>query len=164
MNDSRALRMIAVTLALVAAPVLLLTVGMAADGPPAAGDGGAPKLDASTTVRIVFQTIPPEKAVVMWGPRPLGKIGGKRTPLIIFRPRDSGPLDVVIRADGYLPVHTRAYTFTDSKLDVKLTLAGEKHTLFGYREELPDAGAPDGGATPPVMTGPPSPDAGRRRD
>jgi hypothetical protein len=61
-------------------------------------------------------------------------------------------MDIVVHADGYLPVHTRAYTFTDSKVVVKLTKVTDKKTLFGYREELPDAGGPpagDGGARPP---------------
>ena len=64
------------------------------------------------------------------------------------RPRDSGPLDLTIRASGFLPVHTRAYSFTDSRVAVKLTPPSEKNKLFGYREEPaanPDAGVP---ATP----------------
>jgi hypothetical protein len=120
-------------------------------------DGGAP-MELSPKVRIVFQTIPSEKAVVMWGKKPLGNIRGKNKPLIIERPRDSGPIDVVVRAQGYLPVHSRAYTFTDSKLYVKITPVEEKKTLFGYRDPLPDAGAPEAGAP----MGPPPPDAGPR--
>ena len=123
-------------------------VGLAVHGAsqapaPAAPDAGAP---LSSNVKVVFQTIPPEKARVMWGKKPIGLIKGKNKPLIIERPRDSGPIDVVVRADGYLPVHSRAYTFTDFKLYVKLTKLEEKKSLFGYREALPDAGAPEAGA------------------
>ena len=53
------------------------------------------------------------------------------------RPRDSGPLDVVVKSDGFVTVQTRAYTFADSKVAVKLTKLEEKNTLLGYREELP---------------------------
>ena len=55
-----------------------------------------------------------------------------------------------MKSDGFCPVQTRAYTFADTKVAVKLTPLDQKNTLLGYREELP----PDGGA-------PPSP--GRRR-
>ena len=72
-------------------------------------------------------------------------------PLIVQRPRDSGPLDVIVRADGCVPVQTRAYTFEDSKVAVHVTPNDQKNTLLGYREEQPpDGGAPggnpDGGA------------------
>jgi len=127
-----------------------------------AAEGGPPQ-PISPNVKVVFQTVPPEKAMVYWGKRLLGIINRipKRS-LIIERPRDSGPLDVVVRSKGYLPVRTRAYTFTDSKVFVKLTPLEEKKKLFGYREEIPDAGTPEAGA-PPFM-GPPAaaPDAGAR--
>ena len=61
------------------------------------------------------------------------------------RPRDSGPLDVVVRAEGCIPVQTRAYTFEDSKVAVKVTPNDQKNTLLGYREEIPaDGGMPAG--------------------
>jgi hypothetical protein len=51
-------------------------------------------------------------------------------------------------------VQTRAYTFADSKVAVKLTPPDQKKTLLGYREAPPDAGeatngeshGPDAGA------------------
>jgi hypothetical protein len=101
------------------------------------------------TVRIFIQTVPPRKAQVKWGGRLLGTIPAPRA-LVVERPRDSGPLDLVLRAPGFLPVHTRAYTFTDSRVAVKLTPPSEKNKLFGYREE--PAANPDGG-----VTGPPTP-------
>jgi hypothetical protein len=123
----------------------------------ASPDAGAPG-ELSSKVKIVFQTIPPEKATVLWGKKSIGLIKGKNKPLIIERPRDSGPMDVVIKAQGYLNVHSRAYTFTDSKLYVKLTKVEDKKTLFGYREELPDAGAPEAGV--PQVAQPYRPDGG----
>ena len=87
---------------------------------------------------------------MFWGKKKLGAIA-PHAPLIVQRPRDSGPLDVVVRADGCVPVQTRAYTFEDSKVAVKVTPNDEKNTLLGYREEIPagDGGmptsTPDGG-------------------
>jgi hypothetical protein len=142
--------MLALALALALALVLARATAVEAPG------GGAP--DAGTaTVRILFQTVPPERAVVLWGRKPIGYIRGLRRSLVVERPRDSGPLDVVIRAEGYLPVHTRAYTFTDSKLYVRLTRVTEKRKLLGFREELPDRGAPDGAAADGPIA---APDAG----
>jgi hypothetical protein len=119
------------------------------------------------TVRITVQTVPPRKALVKWGNKNLGMIPTPK-PLVVVRPRDSGPLDLVIRASGYIAVHTRAYTFSDSRLAVKLTPVAEKNTLFGYREELPPEGStPDGGVAPPeppkpepAPAGPPVPATG----
>jgi hypothetical protein len=106
--------------------------------PAQASDAGAPK----STVKLVFRTFPPRRALVMWGGKRLGFID-RNAPLVVERPRDSGPLDVVIRADRYLPVHTRAYTFNDSAIDVRITPIEKKDTIYGYKEPLPpDAGAP----------------------
>ena len=72
--------------------------------------------------------------------QPAGEAG-----TLIERPRDSGPLDVVVSSDGYLRVQTRAYTFADSKVAVKVTPLDQKNTLLGYREEIPaDGGMPAG--------------------
>ena len=109
-------------------------------------------------VSITLQTFPPRKAVVKWGNKTLGMIPVPR-PLVVVRPRDSGPLDLVVRAAGFLPVHTRAYTFSDSRVAIKLTPVSEKNTLFGYRAEVPPEGAasPDGGAPPPASPPAPAP-------
>jgi hypothetical protein len=122
------------------------------------GDDVVPpvKLD---TVHISIQTVPPRKAQVKWGRKSLGFIPAPR-PLVVERPRDSGPLDLTIRASGFLPVHTRAYTFTDSRVAMKLTPPAEKNKLFGYREEPaanPDAGTPTAPAAP--APGAPTPGA-----
>lgn len=124
---------------------------------PAPSGTQAPKPVAkrAPSVRLTFRTVPPKKATVMWGKKRLGVIDPK-TPLIVQRPRDSGPLDLVVRAEDCLPVHTRAYTFTDSTIAVKVTPVDQKNTVYGYREELPpeeegaalpDASGAGGGAT-----------------
>jgi hypothetical protein len=122
-------------------------------------DAGA---STSDTVRILIQTVPARKAQVRWGRKLLGTIPAPR-PLVIERPRDSGPLDIVIRASGYLPVHTRAYTFSDSRVSVKLTPPAEKSKLFGYKQEPapnPDGGVPADSPWPAPTTptaAPPAP-------
>ena len=115
--------------------------------PPAEAASNTP----SAKVRIVFKTVPPTKATVNWGKKKLGFIKPK-APLIIERPRDSGPIDVVIHAEGCLPVHSRVYTFTDSTLSVKVTPPDKKNTVFGYKEAPPEdengeptGTTPDGG-------------------
>jgi hypothetical protein len=126
-------------------------VPAAAPQQPAAAQP-APAAPPSANVRIVFTVLPStKKATVMWGKKRLGIIE-KGKPLIVPRPRDSGPLDVIVRAEGCLPVQTRAYTFADSKVAVKVTPLDQKNTLLGYREEMPSAdggvlpsGGPDGG-------------------
>ena len=150
---------------LLAGSALLVVLGLAAavglgaedaDESPAAGEPSGKKTDDK--VNITVQTVPPRKAVVKWGNKTLGVIPVPR-PLVVVRPRDSGPLDLVVRAAGFLPVHTRAYTFSDSRVAIKLTPVGEKNTLFGFRQEVPPEGAasPDGGAPPPVPAPPPAP-------
>ena len=125
-------------------------------GKVAEGETPAAKAD---TVHISIQTIPPRKAQVKWGRKSMGIIPAPR-PLVVERPRDSGPLDLAIRASGFLPVHTRVYTFTDSRVSVKLTPPSEKNKLFGYREEPapnPDAGVPGAPAAPAAPAATPEP-------
>ncbi len=126
---------------------------------PAAAPGQAAPVAAppSDKVRITFTVWPPSlKAMVYWGRKRLGMIAPHQ-PLIVERPRDSGPLDVLVRAQGFLPVQTRAYTFGDSKVSVKMTPPDQKKTLLGYREAPPDAGVP------PATAESHTPDAGVMR-
>jgi hypothetical protein len=98
----------------------------------------------SATVQITLKTAPTVHASVTMGKTRLGSIA-PRAPLVLERRRDSGPLDLVIRAPGFLTVHTRAYTFDNNVIEIRLTRYDKKNTLYGYREPLPpdeDAGAP----------------------
>jgi hypothetical protein len=140
---------------------LVAAVGMGAEDAPKTPAAAEPEAAAQKTddkVHITLQTVPPRKAVVKWGNKNLGMIPVPR-PLVLVRPRDSGPLDLVVRAAGFLPVHTRAYTFSDSRVAVKLTPVSEKKTLFGYRQEIPPEGAvsPDAGAPPAPSAPAPTP-------
>jgi hypothetical protein len=103
-------------------------------------------LGEADTVKITLLTVPPApRVLVFWGKRRLGVIAPKQ-PLILQRPRDSGPMDLILQSEGYVPVQTRAYTFADNKLTVKLTPLAQKNTLLGYRQELPPDATLDGGA------------------
>ena len=108
--------------------------------PPAAAPEPRP-----AKVKIVVRAVP--KAQVSWGKLKLGP-----TPVTLMRPRDSGPVDLVVRADGYLPVHTRAYTFRNDALTVRLTKIDQKQSLLGAKREPPPeppaAPSPDGGTAP----------------
>jgi hypothetical protein len=73
---------------------------------------------------------------VTWGRRLLGE-----TPLVLKWPRDSGPVDIVVKAQGYVPVHTRLYTFADDRVVVKLVDDEGKKTVFGYKREAPPPAA-----------------------
>jgi hypothetical protein len=104
----------------------------------ATADAGAP---LSPNVKLTFRTYPPRRAVVTWGAKRLGFIDRGR-PLVVERIRDSGPLDVIVRSQGFLPVHVRAYSFSDANVDVKITPLDKQDTLYGYQQPLTDAGVP----------------------
>ena len=117
-------------------------------GYAAAVDGGvgheqeAPK--EQTTVKIMIRVIPARpKSKVFWGKKLMGE-----TPLDIVRPRDSGPVDLVVKNDGFFNVHTRAYTYKNDILYVKLTKLADKMKLLGAKQEIPPEGTPDGGVPP----------------
>jgi hypothetical protein len=51
----------------------------------------------------------------------------------VKRPRGSGPVDLEIRADGYLPHHTRLYADRDDKVNVRLYRVEEAPGLLGFK-------------------------------
>jgi len=155
MTPSARVGLAALAAALVAGPFALLAAADDGGAPAAAPAPAAQPKTPSPNVRIVFTVIPStKKATVTWGKKKLGIIA-PHAPLIVQRPRDSGPLDVIVKSDGCVSVQTRAYTFEDSKVSVKLTPNDQKNTLLGYREEEPTA---DGGVPMPAQ----NPDAGAR--
>lgn len=91
------------------------------------------------TVTLAFTTVPRVKARVYYGKKLLGT-----TPFSVEWPRDSGPVDVVVRAHGFLRVNTRAYTFRDDNVSVTLTRPGSASRLLGYKapivEDEPEEG------------------------
>lgn len=100
----------------------------------------------SPNVRLKLEVHPKtHRAKVYWGRKLLGV-----APLDFQRPRRSGPLELVIQADGYLDYHTRMFTDRDETLVVRMVHLSEQNTLLGYRQ------TPDAGVSPTAK----SPDAG----
>jgi len=129
----------AVTLAAAGLCLAFAGLAIAKDG-GGVEDGGEEARDPNI-VRITIRTEPEVRAEVKWGRQVLG-----RTPLLLERPRDSGPMDIVLTAPRYLTVRTRIYTFEDDRVFVRMTREADKHLIFGYRKPPPDAGVLDGGA------------------
>lgn len=83
---------------------------------------------AEVTIRLLVE--PPNRAHVFWGVKDLGP-----APLELRRPRGSGPLDLVVRAPGYLTFHTRVFTDRDDRLSIRMVPVTEAATVFGFRPE-----------------------------
>jgi hypothetical protein len=94
-------------------------------------------------VKIIVRSIPP-KAFVFWGKKNLGP-----TPVTLERPTDSGPVDLVVRAEGYFPLHTRAYTVKNDPILVRLTRLADRMSIFGAKKELPPEPSPSPAPTAP---------------
>ena len=87
----------------------------------------------SDTVKIKLLGGDRRQAHVFWGRKDLGV-----APLEVERPRNSGPLDLVVIAPGYLPFHARAFTDRDDLISFHLYTAAEAPQLLGYRaSEVP---------------------------
>jgi len=87
----------------------------------------------SETVTLTLAISPPVKAFVMWGSRQLARAAPDNPTIELQRPRSSGPLDLDIRADGFLPHHTRLYTDRNDKVNVHLVREAEAPSLLGFR-------------------------------
>jgi hypothetical protein len=77
------------------------------------------------TIKLLAEAA--KKAHVFWGRKDLGL-----APLEIQRPRGSGPLDLVVSAPGFLPLHTRVFTDRDDVLSLRLYDADGARGLLGY--------------------------------
>ncbi|MEO6952898.1 MAG: hypothetical protein ABI321_13920 [Polyangia bacterium] len=94
----------------------------------------------------IFVRTSPTKMFVHWGKKNLGL-----TPLTVERPRDSGPVDLVLRGTGFFPMHTRAYTVKNDTISVKMVKLADRMTVFGAKAEVPVTPDPlDPTAVPPV--------------
>lgn len=106
----------------------LLREAVATRKPPAP----APRVpeDAAPVDMVTIHVLvePPQRAHVIWGAKDFG-LG----PLDIRRPRGSGPLELLVRAPGYLTLHTRAFTERDSTLSVHLVPEAEASRFPGYQ-------------------------------
>jgi len=124
---------------------------------PSPTPSGAAVKPLPPKVKIIVHSRGPDKgtAFVFWGKKKLGE-----TPVTLERPRDSGPVDLVVRSEGWFPVHTRAYTFRNDVLYVKMTKLEDRLTIYGAKHEAgepPPGGMPlDGGVPPPTPAPPPA--------
>ena len=121
-------------------------IGEPGDAAAAGGDDGSlvgeeretdPRSD---TVRIKVIVDGRRQAHVVWGRKDFGV-----APLEIERPHNSGPLDLIVVAPGYLPLHARALTDRDDVLSLRLYSAAEAPQLLGYRADAvpaPQSGSP----------------------
>jgi len=105
----------------------------------AATDFGTPLLQderdnnpRSETVTIKILAEPRRQARVFWGRKDLGV-----APLDVQRPRNSGPLELLVLAPNCLPLHTRVFTDRDDKLWLRLYTKEEAPQVLGYRFEPP---------------------------
>jgi hypothetical protein len=100
----------------------------------------------SDTIKVKVLVAERRQAHVFWGRKDFGV-----APLEIERPRNSGPLDLVVIAPGYLPYHARAFTDRDDTISVHLYSAAEAPQLLGYRaSEVPAPSASAPSATTPA--------------
>ena len=94
-------------------------------------DDEAPERQAALTggpqVTLKLLADAAKKAHVFWGRKDLGV-----APLEIQRPRGSGPLDLLVTAPGFLPLHTRVFTDRDDVLALRLYDAESARGLLGY--------------------------------
>jgi hypothetical protein len=90
----------------------------------------------SETVTLTLSVSPPVKALVMWGSKQLARIAPDNPTVQLQRPRNTGPLDLEIRAEGFLPQHTRLYSDRNDKLSVRLVRPAEASSLLGYRSSV----------------------------
>lgn len=111
------------------------------------------------TVTLKFATRPRVAAKVYYGRKLLGT-----TPFSVQWKHDSGPLDLIVRAPGYLTVVSRAYTFDDDDVIIPMTRPSQAHRLLGYKkpiespEDAPEEGegadGAEGEATPAASAAP----------
>ena len=87
----------------------------------------------SETVTLKLSVTPQVRAVVTWGAKQMARLSPGSMDTEIGRPRGSGPLDLEIKAEGYMPYHTRLYADRSDKVGVRLYRVEEASGLFGYK-------------------------------
>jgi hypothetical protein len=95
---------------------------------PIASPAQPPPAREVELVTIKLVVTPPKLAHVIWGVKDLGV-----APLELRRPRGSGPMDLILRAPGFLTHHTRVFTDRDDTLSIRLTPENEAASTFGYQ-------------------------------
>ena len=94
----------------------------------------------SENVALKLSVAPPVKTLVMWGAKTVARVAPGSMDADIVRPRGSGPVDLEIKADGYLPYHTRLYADRSDKVSVRLYRNEDAPGLFGFRRSPDTSG------------------------
>jgi hypothetical protein len=90
----------------------------------------------SESVTLKLSVTPRVNALVLWGAKQMAHLEVGKMDAEITRPRGSGPLDLEIKAEGYLPYHTRLYADRNDKLGVRLYRPEEAPAIFGYKRSV----------------------------
>ena len=83
------------------------------------------------TIEITLKTNPRVRASVYHGKELLGT-----TPLRLVWPKDTGSLDIKLKASGYLTVNSRLYTHRNDRVTVNMFKVDQAHLLFGYKKKV----------------------------
>jgi hypothetical protein len=87
----------------------------------------------SETVTLKLSVTPQVKAFVTWGAKQVARLSPGSMDAEISRPRGSGPVDLEIKAEGFMPSHTRLYADRNDKIGVRLYRVEEAPGIFGYK-------------------------------
>jgi hypothetical protein len=87
----------------------------------------------SESVTLKLNVVTRANALVLWGGKQMAHLEPGKMDAEITRPRGSGPLDLEIKAEGFMPYHTRLYADRNDKLSVRLYRPEEASGLFGYK-------------------------------
>ena len=71
--------------------------------------------------------------MVLWGAKQMAHLEPGKMDAEITRPRGSGPVDLEIKAEGYMPYHTRLHADRNDKVGVRLYRPEEAPNVFGYK-------------------------------
>ena len=86
------------------------------------------------TIEITLKTSPRVRASVYHGKELLGT-----TPLRLIWPKDTGSLDIKLKASGYLTVNSRLYTHRNDRVTVNMFKVDQAHLLFGYKKKVKES-------------------------
>ena len=87
----------------------------------------------SETVNLKLSVTPPVKALVTWGAKQVAHLTPGTMETELSRPRGSGPVDLEIKAEGFMPYHTRLYADRNDRINVRLYRLEEAPGLLGYK-------------------------------
>ena len=92
------------------------------------------------TIEITLKTNPRVRASVYHGKELLGT-----TPLRLVWPKDTGALDIKLKAAGYLTVNSRIYTHRNDRVTVNMFKTDQAHLLFGYKKKVKESTSDEDG-------------------